>query len=109
LRFPAPEADAKVQVGFVFKRTTKPPPVPRWRKIGVPECDQYIRGYLTCLYKNVPTSRRVDTVKELRKVHKVWRKMASEPERRSKLPQACKVATRTAERVFNVFGCLPVK
>ena len=72
-------------------------------KIGVPECDDYIAKYESCVNK-IPEMMRAQYKDALAKSRAEWRKWANDPATRGQLASACKQATEAASALKS-FGC----
>lgn len=75
-------------------------------KIGVPECDDYIAKYETCISEKVPAAVRARSESSLARMRKSWRDLAANPRTRAGLPQACKTATESARELMKSMGCV---
>lgn len=75
-------------------------------KIGVPECDDYIAKYETCVSDKVPAAARAQYESSLAQMRNSWRDLAANPQTRSGLAQACKAATESARQSMKPMGCV---
>ncbi|MDQ1557992.1 MAG: hypothetical protein QOD32_1052 [Pyrinomonadaceae bacterium] len=74
-------------------------------KIGVPECDDYLAKYETCVSSKVPAAARAQYESTLAQTRKSWRDLAANPQTKASLAQACKQATESARASMKSMGC----
>jgi hypothetical protein len=74
-------------------------------KIGVPECDDYLTKYEACVSGKVPAAAREQYNSALEQTRKSWRQLADNPQTRSTLAQACKMANDQAKQSLKAYGC----
>jgi hypothetical protein len=74
-------------------------------KIGVPECDDYLTKYETCVASKVPAAMRAQYEATLATTRKSWRDLAANPQTKATLAQACKTATESARQTMKAVGC----
>jgi hypothetical protein len=74
-------------------------------KIGVPECDDYLAKYETCVSGKVPEAARAQYRATLEQTRKSWRDLAANPQTKASLAQACKTATESARQTMKTMGC----
>ena len=74
-------------------------------KIGVPECDDYLAKYETCVSSKVPEAARAQYETTLAQTRKSWRDLAANPQTKASLAQACKMATESARTSMKSMGC----
>jgi succinate dehydrogenase/fumarate reductase-like Fe-S protein len=74
-------------------------------KIGVPECDDYLAKYETCVSTKVPAAARAQYESTMAQTRKSWRDLAANPQTKATLAQACKTATETARASMKQMGC----
>jgi hypothetical protein len=74
-------------------------------KIGVPECDDYLDKYETCVSSKVPEAARAQYQSTLAQTRKSWRDLAANPQTKASLAQACKTATESARQTMKALGC----
>jgi hypothetical protein len=74
-------------------------------KIGVPECDDYLAKYETCVSSKVPEAARAQYETSLAQTRKSWRDLAANPQTKASLAQACKTATESARQTMKAIGC----
>ena len=78
---------------------------PSGDKVGVPECDDFIAKYETCVSGKVPEMARGAMNSTLKTWRDSWRKAASTPEGKAGLATACKQATEQAKTSMKAYGC----
>src|SRR6266571_3120150 len=74
-------------------------------KIGVPECDDYIAKYETCLRSKVPEAARAQLENALKMSRENWKKAAANEQAKSTLAAACKQASDAAAASMKAYGC----
>jgi curli biogenesis system outer membrane secretion channel CsgG len=74
-------------------------------KIGVPECDDYISKYETCLRGKVPEAARAQLENALKMSRENWKKAAANDQTKSTLAAACKQASDAAAASMKAYGC----
>ena len=74
-------------------------------KIGVPECDDYLAKYESCVHGKVPEAARAQYESTLAQTRKSWRDLAANPQTKASLAQACKAATEAARASMKTMGC----
>ena len=74
-------------------------------KIGVPECDDYLAKYESCVNGKVPAAARAQYESTLAQTRKSWRDLAANPQTKASLAQACKSATEAARASMKTMGC----
>jgi hypothetical protein len=74
-------------------------------KIGVPECDDFLAKYETCVSSKVPAAARAQYEATLTQWRKSWRDLAANPQTKATLVQACKTATESARQSMASMGC----
>jgi leucyl-tRNA synthetase len=74
-------------------------------KIGVAECDDYLAKYEACLSGKVPAQAKVQFEQALATTRKSWRDLAANPQTKSSLAQACKMANDQAKQSMKAYGC----
>ncbi len=99
----APAASAAPAKATAAKRPR--PPAPGGPRVGIPECDNYLDKYGTCLVEHVPESTRPLMAKSLSDTREAWRRAASEEGGRAQLLETCKSAAAAARRAMKAFGC----
>jgi hypothetical protein len=74
-------------------------------KIGVAECDDYLAKYEACLTTKVPEAARAQFNSALAQTRSSWRQIASTPQGKAGLAQACKMATEQTKTAMKPYGC----
>ena len=74
-------------------------------KIGIPECDDYIAKYETCLRGKVPEMVRPQLENALKQSRDNWKKAAANEQSRGTLAAACKQASDAAAASMKAYGC----
>jgi hypothetical protein len=74
-------------------------------EFGVPECDDYLTKYLTCVDSKVPEAARAALRQSLDQTKAQWKQAASTPEGKSSLAMACKQMTETSKTAMSAYGC----
>lgn len=74
-------------------------------KIGVPECDDFIAKYESCVTGKVPEMARVQYENMLKTWKTEWKKAADNPQTRETLAAACKQMAAQQTAALKSFGC----
>ena len=74
-------------------------------KIGVPECDEYLANYETCVSGKIPEVARAQYKSALEQTRTSWRKLAENPQTKAGLAAACKQATEAARTAMKSYNC----
>jgi len=74
-------------------------------KIGIPECDDYIAKYETCVRGKVPEQARAALESSLKTARENWKKAAENAQSRGTLAAACKQASDAAAASMKAYGC----
>ena len=74
-------------------------------KIGIPECDDYIAKYETCVRGKVPEQTRAALESSLKAARDNWKKAAENAQSRGTLAAACKQASDAAATSMKAYGC----
>jgi len=74
-------------------------------KIGIPECDDYIAKYETCVRGKVPEAARAALESSLKTARDNWKKAAENAQSRGTLAAACKQASEAAATSMKAYGC----
>lgn len=82
--------------------TTKPA---TGEKIGVAECDDYLDKYESCISSKVPEAARAQLEASMKQTRDSWRSLAANPQTKSSLAAACKMATDQAKTSMKAYGC----
>ena len=74
-------------------------------KIGIPECDDYIAKYESCVRGKVPEAARASMESSLKAARDNWKKAAENAQSRGTLAAACKQASDAAAASMKAYGC----
>jgi hypothetical protein len=74
-------------------------------KIGIPECDDYIAKYESCIRGKVPEAARASMESSLKTSREQWKKAAENAQSRGALAAACKQASDAAAAGMKAYGC----
>lgn len=74
-------------------------------KIGVPECDDYIAKYESCVRSKVPETMRAQLETSLKTARENWKKAAENAATKGTLAAACKQASDAAAASMKAWGC----
>lgn len=74
-------------------------------KIGVPECDDFIAKYESCVSNKVPEMARAQYKSAVDQWRASWKKLADNPSTRGSLAAACKQAADQQTAALKSFGC----
>jgi hypothetical protein len=73
--------------------------------IGVPECDNFLNAYESCITTKVPAAVRPGFQATMTSWRAEWRRMAADPQTRPALETACKNHLETARNQMKSYGC----
>jgi hypothetical protein len=74
-------------------------------KIGVPECDDFIAKYESCVSSKVPEVARAQYKSALDQWRASWKKLADNPQTKGSLAAACKQAADQQTAALKQLGC----
>jgi hypothetical protein len=74
-------------------------------KIGVPECDSFIAAYDACVSSKVPETARAQYKTTIEQWRKSWHSLATNPNTKASLAQACKTAAEQARVSMKSYNC----
>jgi hypothetical protein len=74
-------------------------------KIGVPECDDFIAKYESCVSSKVPEMARAQYQNAVKQWKESWKKLAENPQTKGTLAATCKQAREQQEAALKSFGC----
>lgn len=74
-------------------------------KIGVAECDDFIDKYEACITGKVPEAARAQWNSTLQQWRTSWKQLADNPQTRSSLAAACKMAAEQSRQSMKPYGC----
>lgn len=101
----APAANANAGKASATNTAAPAATVAAGDKIGVPECDDYLAKYESCVSSKVPEAARAQYESTLAQTRKSWRDLAANPQTKASLAQACKTATESARQTMKSIGC----
>ena len=73
--------------------------------VGVPECDDYLNKYQTCVESKVPEAVRGRLKQSIDQTRAVWRLAAANPGGKEGLATACKRASEGSKISMSAYGC----
>ena len=73
--------------------------------VGVPECDNFINAYETCITTKVPAAARAQYQTIVANWRTEWKKLADNPQTRAGLVTACKTQMESARTSMKSFNC----
>jgi hypothetical protein len=71
----------------------------------VPECDEYIANYESCVSGKVPEVARAQFKTSLEQLRSSWRKLAENPQTKGSLAAACKMSADQARTAMKAYNC----
>jgi hypothetical protein len=74
-------------------------------EFGVLECDNYIAKFTACVDSKVPEAGRAAVRQGLDQMKASWKQLASNPDSRKGLAQACDQALDAAKTSMQAYGC----
>lgn len=74
-------------------------------KVGVPECDEYLQKWRTCMELKMPKAALQASESSLRTTVRAWRDVAKNPQTRASLAAACHQADTAAKAGMTAYGC----
>lgn len=74
--------------------------------IGIPDCDQFITSYETCVTTKVPVDYRGTFSQQVAQLRASWKMLAENPQTRAQLEQVCRVQGAQMQRGLEPFGCV---
>lgn len=72
---------------------------------GVPECDEYMKKYLTCIDGKVPEAARAPMKQALDQQKAAWQQAASSAEGKAALAKGCTDALAMTKQSTAAYGC----
>ena len=85
--------------------TTAPVAASSGEKIGIPECDNFIAAYETCVTGKVPELARAQYKAAVDQWRSSWKKLAENAQTKPTLVAACKQAAAQAATSMKSYGC----
>ena len=74
-------------------------------KIGVAECDDFLEKYEACVSGKVPAEARAQFESSIKQWRSSWRQLASNPQTKPTLVQACKSSAEQARASMSAYNC----
>lgn len=74
-------------------------------QIGVPECDNFLNAYESCVTTKVPAAVRPGFQATMIAWRSEWKRMANDPQTRPALAAACKTHLENARNQMKSYGC----
>jgi hypothetical protein len=85
--------------------TTAPVAVASADSVGIPECDDYLSRYETCVSSKVPEAAKAGLQQSLTQMRTAWKAAAATDAGKQGLAQACKQAHDGAKAMMQQYGC----
>lgn len=79
--------------------------VPSGEQIGVPECDNFLNAYESCIATKVPEAQRPQFQTLMANWRTEWKKLAGDPQTRDGLVVACKTHLENARTQMKAYNC----
>jgi hypothetical protein len=73
--------------------------------VGVPECDNFLNAYETCLSTKVPEDARANLRTIMTRWRTDWKKLAENPQTKPGLVNACKQQLELARAQMKAYDC----
>ena len=74
-------------------------------QVGVPECDNFINAYESCVTNKVPAQARAQYQTAVNTWRTQWKKLADNPQTRAGLVTACKQQMEAARTSMKAYNC----
>lgn len=74
-------------------------------QIGVPECDNFLNAYETCITTKAPAAVRPGFQATMTAWRAEWKRMANDPTTKAGLAAACKTHMENARKSMASYGC----
>ena len=78
---------------------------PSGDKIGIPDCDDFLAKYESCVSGKVPEAARAQYLAGIKQWRDSWKKLAENPQTKGTLAAACKQSREQTEASMKSFGC----
>jgi hypothetical protein len=101
----APAADAAPAPAEAAADTTAAPAVAAEAVTGIPECDNFLAAYATCVNDKIPAESRATFEQGLAQWRQSWKDMAVNPVTKPMLADVCKTASNNASVAIAAYGC----
>lgn len=102
---PDTNKNAPTNVSTTAAPGVNPSPVAAADQIGIPECDNFITAYSTCVTTRVPEAAREQYQATVTRWRADWKKLAENPQTRPGLVQTCKLQMETSRTQMKSFNC----
>lgn len=73
--------------------------------VGIPECDDYLTKYQTCVATKAPEAARAMLKQSLDQTRAAWKNAMATPSGKDALASACKQAHETTKASMAAYGC----
>ncbi len=74
-------------------------------KIGIAECDEYIKKFEACVNTKVPESQRPNFMSSFNNMRQVWKVAADNPQIKPTVAGSCKQALEASKKSMSSFAC----
>lgn len=74
-------------------------------QIGVPECDNFLNAYESCIATKVPEAQRAQFQTIMTNWRTEWKRLAGDPQTRAGLITACKTHLENARTQMKAYNC----
>jgi len=74
-------------------------------QIGVPECDNFLTAYESCVTNKVPAATRAQFEAGMKTWRTEWKKLAADPKTKPSLVAACKTQLEAARTSMKAYNC----
>ena len=78
---------------------------PSGEQIGVPECDNFLNAYESCIATKVPEAQRAQFQTIMTNWRTEWKKLAGDPQTKAGLITACKTHLENARTQMKAYNC----
>jgi hypothetical protein len=106
---PAPTAPAAAPSAPASTSATAPTPAPAAAaaagEIGVPECDDYLQKWESCITTKITGEAKEQVKVALDATREGWKRTAAIPEGKTGLAAACREAAELAKMQVSAYGC----
>lgn len=72
---------------------------------GIPECDDFLNAYQTCLADKVPEQTRDVMLQGIAQWKQSWKDMVQDETTKAQLPEVCTRAKESTKQVMEMYGC----
>ena len=74
-------------------------------EIGIPECDEFVAKYETCIADHVPDAKKKEYQENIDAWRSIWRDMAAKSNDKTTLAAACNRKVEQAREALKSFNC----